>query len=144
MEDVSFQSPAFARVGVLDGEVFLARTRDGEADIGHQGDHAGAVSDGADGNLVEDPSLDLPTGLGPLRGLKDGLDLLRAAGVHWVGPAVGLVHQVAKGIKGGLIAGRGDVQASARGKVEARGAEVQLHAALVAVADPEDVELLGV
>jgi hypothetical protein len=34
MEDVSFQSPAFARVGVLDGEVFLARTRDGEADIG--------------------------------------------------------------------------------------------------------------
>ena len=35
MEDVSFQSPAFACVGVLDGEVFLARTRDGEADIGH-------------------------------------------------------------------------------------------------------------
>jgi hypothetical protein len=52
MEDVSFQSPAFAGVGVLDGEVFLARTRDGEADIGHQGNHAGAVGDGADGNLV--------------------------------------------------------------------------------------------
>lgn len=77
-------------------------------------------------------------------GFKDRLDLLRAVGVHRVGPAVGLVHQVAKGIEGGLIAGRGDVQALARGKVEARGAEVQLDAALVAVADPEDVELLGV
>lgn len=88
--------------------------------------------------------MDLLAGLGTLRGLKDGLDLLRAAGVHWVGPAVGLVHQVAKGIEGGLIAGRGDVQAAARGKVEARGAEVQLDAAFVAVADPEDVELFGV
>lgn len=144
MEDVSFQSPAFARVGVLDGEVFLARTRDGEADIGHQGDHAGAVSDGADGNLVEDPALDLLAGLGALRGLKDGLNLLRAVGVHRVGPAVCLVHQVAKGIEGGLIARRCDIQAAASGQVKARGAEVQLDAALVTVTDPEDVELLGV
>lgn len=144
MEDVSFQSPALARVGVLDGEVFLARTRDGEADISHQGDHGGAVGDGADGNFVEDPGLDFLAGFGALRCLKDGLHLLRAAGVHWVGPAMGLVHQVAKGIEGGLIAGRGNVQAAARGKVEARGAEVQLDAAFVAVTDPEDVELLGV
>jgi hypothetical protein len=143
-EDVSFQAPAFARVGVLDGEVFLARARDGEADIGHQGDHAGAVGDGADGNLVEDPCVDLLAALGTLWGLKDGLHLLRVVGVHRIGPAVGLVHQVAKGIEGGLIAGRGDVQAAARGKVEARGAEVQLYTALVAVADPQDVELLGV
>jgi hypothetical protein len=144
MEDVSFKSPAFARVGVLDGEVFLARSRDGEADIGHQRDHAGAVGDGADGNLVEDPGLDLLARLGPLRGFKDGLHLLSAVGVHRVGPAVGLIHQVAKGIECGLIAGRGDVEAAARGQVEARGAEVQLDAALMAVANPEDVELLGV
>jgi hypothetical protein len=144
MEDVSFQSPAFARVGVVDGEVFLARAGDGEANVGHQRDHAGAVGDGAYGNLVKDPALDLLTGLGALRGLKDGLHLLRAMGVHRVGPTVCLVHQVAKGVKSGLIAGRGDVQAAARGQVEARGAEVQLDAALVAVANPEDVELLGV
>ena len=144
MEDVSLQSPALARVGVLDSEVFLARARDGEADIGHQGDHAGAVGDGADGNLVEDPALDFLAGLGALRGFKDGLHLLRAVGLHGVGPALGLVHHVAKGIEGGLIAGRGDVQAAARGKVEARGAEMQLDAAFVAVADPEDVELFGV
>jgi hypothetical protein len=144
MEDVSFQSPALARVGVLHGEVFLARTRDDEADIGHQRDHAGAVGDGADGNLVEDPALDLLAGLGALRGLKDGLNLLRAVGVHRVGPAVCLVHQVAEGVECGLIAGRGDVQAAARGQVETRGAEVQLDAAFVAVTDPEDVELLGV
>jgi hypothetical protein len=144
MEDVSFQSPALARVGVLDGEVFLARARDGEADIGHQDDHAGAVGDSADGNLVEDPALDLLAGLGALWGFEDGLHLLRAVGVHRIGPAVGLVHQIAKGIEGGLIARRGDVQAAARGQVEARGAEVQFDAALVAVADPEDVELLRV
>lgn len=88
--------------------------------------------------------MDLLAGLGALRGFNDGLHLLRAVGVHRVGPAVGLVHQVAKGIEGGLIARRGDVQAAARGQVEARGAEVQLDAALVAVADPEDVELFGV
>lgn len=144
MEDVSFQSPALARVGVLDGEVVLARARDGEADIVHQRDHAGAVGDSADGNLVEDPALDLLAGLGALRGLKDGLNLLRAVGVHRVGPAVCLVHQIAKGVEGGLIARRCDVQASARGQVEARGAEVELDAAFVAVADPEDVELLWV
>lgn len=144
MEDVSFQSPALARVGVLDGEVILARAGNGEADVGHQGDHAGAAGDGADGNFVENPALDLLAGLGALRGLKNGLHLLRAVGIHGVGPAVCLIHQVAKGIEGGLIAGRGDVQAPARGQVEARGAEVQLDAALVAMADPKDVELLGV
>ena len=52
---VSFQSPAFAREGILDGEVFLARAKDGEAGIGHQRDHAGEVGDGAEGSLVEDP-----------------------------------------------------------------------------------------
>lgn len=144
MEDVSFQSPALARVGVLDGEVFLARAWDGEANVGHQGDHAGAVGDGADGNLVEDPRLDFLAGLGARCGLKDGLNLLRAVGVHRISPVVGLVHQVAQRVEGGLIAGRGDVQAAAGGQVETRGAEVQLDAAFVAVADPEDVELLGV
>ncbi len=88
--------------------------------------------------------MDLLAGLGALWGLKDGLNLLRAMGVHRVGPAVGLIHQVAKGIEGGLIAGRGDVQAASRGQVEARGAEVELDAAFVAVTDPEDVELLRV
>ena len=142
MEDVSFQSPAFARVGVLDGEVFLARAGDSEADIGHQRDHAGAVGDGADGNLVDDPALHLLAGLGALSGFEDRLHLLRAVGVHRVGPAVGQVHQIAEGVECSLIAGRGDVQAAARGQVEARSAEVQLHAALMAVAYPEDVELL--
>lgn len=88
--------------------------------------------------------MDLLAGLGALWGFKDGLNLLRAVGVHGIGPAVGLVHQVTKGIEGGLIAGRGDVEAAAGGQVETRGAEVQLDAAFVAVADPEDVELLGV
>ena len=88
--------------------------------------------------------MDLLAGLGALRGFKCGLNLLRAVGVHRVGPTVCLVHQVTQGIEGGLIAGRGDVQAAAGGQIEARGAEVQLDAALMAMADPEDVELLRV
>ena len=88
--------------------------------------------------------MDLLAGLGALRGFEDGLNLLRAVGVHRVGPTVGLVHQVAKGIEGGLIAGRGDVQAAAGGQVKAWSAEVELDAALMAMADPEDVELLRV
>lgn len=88
--------------------------------------------------------MDLLAGLGALRGFKDGVHLLRAVGIHRVSPAVCLVHQVAQRVECGLIARRGDVQAAARGQVEARGTEVQLDAAFVAVADPEDVELLGV
>lgn len=45
-------------IRVLGGEVVLARTRYGEADIGHEVDQAGGVCDGADRNLVEDPGLD--------------------------------------------------------------------------------------
>ena len=88
--------------------------------------------------------MNLLAGLGALWRLKDGLHLLRAVGVHRISPVVGLVHQVAQRVEGGLIAGRGDVQAAAGGQVETRGAEVQLDAAFVAVTDPEDVELLGV
>ena len=61
--------------------------------------------------------MDLLAGLGAVRGFQDGLHLLRAVGIHRVGPAVGLVHQIAQRVEGGLIAGRGDVQAAARGEV---------------------------
>lgn len=40
--------------------------------------------------------MDLLAGLGALRRFKDGLNLLRAVGIHRVSPAMGLVHQVAE------------------------------------------------
>jgi hypothetical protein len=42
-----------------------------------------------------------------------------------IGPAVALVHHIAQRIEGGLIAGRRDVQATARGQLQAWRAEAR-------------------
>lgn len=78
------------------------------------------------------------------RGLDGVAHFLGALQLHGIGPAVALVHQVAQAVKGVLVARRRDVQASACGQLQARGAEVQLDAVLVAVTDPEHVVLLAV
>ncbi len=55
-----------------------------------------------------------------------------------------LVEHVAQGIHGLLIAGRSDVEALARREFHARRAEVQLHAAFMAVPYPEHIDLVAV
>jgi hypothetical protein len=45
MEDFSFQTPAFAGVGVLGGQISFACAGDVEASIGKGVEHAAAVSD---------------------------------------------------------------------------------------------------
>jgi hypothetical protein len=45
MENVSFQAPAFAGLGVLGGQVGLANSGQVEARIGKSVDHAGAILD---------------------------------------------------------------------------------------------------
>jgi hypothetical protein len=45
MEDVSFQTPALAGVGVLRGQVGFARTGDVEASIDERVEHAATISD---------------------------------------------------------------------------------------------------
>jgi len=59
-------------------------------------------------------------------------------------PAVALVNQVARAVVGVLIPRWGDVQAAPGGQLQARGAEMQLDAVLMTVADPEHVVLLTV
>ena len=83
-----------------------------------------------------------PVGAG--RGLDGVAHLLGALQLHRIGPAVALVHQVAQAVKGVLIARRCDVEAAPGGQLQARGAEVQLDAVLVAVTDPEHIVLLSV
>ena len=55
-----------------------------------------------------------------------------------------LVEHVAQGIHGLLVAGRSDVKALAGCELHARRAEVQFHAAFMAVSDPEHVDLVAV
>ena len=55
-----------------------------------------------------------------------------------------LVEHVAQGIHCLLVARRGDVEALAGSQLHARRAEMQLDAALMAVPDPEHVDLVAV
>ncbi len=128
----------------MDGQVILARTGHLEARIGEGGDHAGAILDQPDGNLVADPGMKAVAPGGAVRGLRHRLDLGGTLHVHGVGPAVGLVHQVAQAVEGAFIAGRGDVEAAPAVQLHARRAEMQLDAILVGVAHPEAGIAVGI
>ena len=96
------------------------------------------------GYLIHDPVLDGLAALGACGCLDGPLHLLGARRVHRVGPAVLLVQHIAQRVIGALIAGRRDVQAAARDQIHARSAEMQLHAVLMGVADPEHVMALTI
>lgn len=81
---------------------------------------------------------------GAVGGLRYRLDLGRALHVHGVGPAVGLVHQVAQAVEGALVAGRGNVEAAPAVQLHARRAEMQLDAILMGVAHPEAGIAVGI
>ena len=115
-----------------------------EASIGERVDHAGAVRYQADADLVLQPSVQLVSALCAGWGLNGVADLLGALQLHWVGPAVALVHHIAQAVEGLLIAGRRNVQTSARGQLQARCAEVKLNAVFVGMPDPEHLILLRV
>ena len=72
------------------------------------------------------------------------LGLGRALHVHGIGPAVGLVHQVAQAVEGALIAGRGNVEAAPAVQLHTRRAEMQLDTILVGVAHPETGVAVGI
>ncbi|WP_407936310.1 hypothetical protein [Litorivita pollutaquae] len=111
MENLSFQTPAFVRVGVLGGQVGFADARQVEACVGERINHAGAVSDQANADLVLQPCVQLVAALGTGWGLDGVAHLLGALQLHRIGPAVALVHHVAQAVEGILISGRRDVQA---------------------------------
>lgn len=96
------------------------------------------------GYLIHDPVLDGLAALGACGCLDGPLHLLGARRVYRVGPAVLLVQHIAQRVIGALIARWRDVQAAARDEIHARGAEMQLDAVLMGVADPEHVMALAV
>ncbi|KAA8605070.1 hypothetical protein AL036_20925 [Salipiger aestuarii] len=144
MENLSFQTPTFAGVGVVGGQISFANAGQVETCVGKCIDHAGAVGDQTDANLVLQPLMQLVTALGAGRGLDGVADLLGALQFHWVGPAVALVHHITQAVEGVLITGRRDIQAAARGQLQARRAEVKLDPVFVGMSDPEHVILLRV
>jgi len=95
MENLSFQSPALAGVGVLGGDVILAGTGDLESRVSECVDHAGAVSNGADANLIEDPIVQRFATLRAGWGLNRRPYLPCAFWLQRVCPTVRLVQQVA-------------------------------------------------
>ena len=86
--------------------------------------------------------MQLVPAMGAGRCLDGVAHLLGALQLHRIGPAVALVHQIAQAVIGVLVARWRDVQAAPGGQFQARGAEVQLDAVLMAVTDPEHVILL--
>ena len=76
-------------------------------------------------------------------GVFDQADsIARPFGGQWIGPPLFLVERVPQGVEGGLITRRRDVQAAPAGQLHARRHEMQFDAALVGVADPENVALV--
>jgi hypothetical protein len=141
MENLSFQTPAFAGVGVLGSQIGFARARDVEARIDEGVEHACTVSDEADADLIQNPRMQFVAPLSAGWGFDGVADLLRAFQLHRIGPAVALVHHIAQAVEGVLISGRCDVQAAPRGQLQARCAEVKLDAVFVGMSDPKHLIL---
>jgi hypothetical protein len=141
MENLSFQSPALAGVGVLGGQVGFADAGQVEACVSKCIDHAGAVSDQAHADLILQPRMQLVAPLCTGWGLNGVADILGALQLHRIGPAVALVHYIAQAVKGVLVARWCDVQAPPRVQFQARRAEVKLYTVFVGMSDPEHVIL---
>jgi hypothetical protein len=133
MENLSFQTPALAGVGVLGGQVGLTDAGQVEARVCKRIDHGCAVCDQTDADLVLQPRMQLVATLSARWRLYGVADLLRALQLHRIGPAMALVHHVAQAVEGFLVAGRSDIQAAARGQLQARRAEVKLDAVFVGI-----------
>ncbi|WP_259964233.1 hypothetical protein [Leisingera aquaemixtae] len=114
MENLSFQPPALARVGVAGSDVGLACPRQVEACVGERVDHGRAVGDQAHIDLVLYPGVQLVSAMRARRGLKCVADFLGALHIHRIGPAVALVHHVAQAVIGVLVARRRDIEALPR------------------------------
>ncbi|GAA3857693.1 hypothetical protein GCM10022404_05670 [Celeribacter arenosi] len=144
MKNLSFQTPALAGVGVLGGDVVLAGAGDLEARIGQSVDHAGAVGNDADADLIEDPIMQRFATLRAGRRFNRRPHFTGAFWVQRVCPTVRFVQQIAQAGKGGLMSWRRDVQGLASVELKAWRAEVQLDVALVCMAHPEAIVLIPV
>jgi hypothetical protein len=113
MENLSFQTPALASVGVLGCEVGVANAGQVEVRVCESVNHAATVIDQANAALIQNPRVQLIAPLYAGWGFDGVADLLGALQLHRVCPAVALIHHVPQAVKSSLITGRRDVQAPA-------------------------------
>lgn len=142
-EQVSFQAPALVRLGVAHGDVVFAGARQVETCHRQSLCHARAVKDCAGLDALDDPVMDQLAGIAALDALDEADGLAGTFRRHRIVPAVLLVQDVAQGVVVLLVAGRRNVEAAPARKLHAWGHEMQLDAALVGMADPKHVALVG-
>ncbi|MFD1747032.1 hypothetical protein ACFSE1_16270 [Rhizobium helianthi] len=94
-------------------------------------------------DALDDPVMDQLAGIAAPDALDEADRLARALGRHRIAPAVFLVQNVAQGVVVLLVAGRRDVETASAHKLHARRYEMQLDAALMGVADPKHIALVG-
>ncbi|WP_432443607.1 hypothetical protein [Rhizobium grahamii] len=142
-EQVSFQTPALVGLWVAHGDIIFAGARQVETRRRQGFGHARTVMDVAGLDALDDPVVNQLTGIATPDALDEADGLTGALRRHRVVPAVFLVQNIAQGVIVLLVAGRRDVEAAPARKLHARRHEMQLDAALVGVADPKHIALVG-
>lgn len=142
-EQVSFQTPALVRQRIAHGDVVFAGARQVETCRCQSLSHARAVADFAGLDALDDPVMDQLARIAAPDALYEADGLAGALPRHRIVPAVFLVQNIAQGVVMLLVAGRRDVEAAPADKLHARRHEMQLDAALVCVAHPKHIALVG-
>jgi hypothetical protein len=142
-EQVSFQAPALVRLRIAHGDVVFAGARQVETCRRQSLGHARAVADVAGLDALDDPVMDQLTGIAAPDALDEADGLAGTLRRHRIVPTVFLVQDVAQGVVMFLVAGWCDVETAPARKLHARRHEMQFDAALVGMADPEHIALVG-
>ncbi|WP_432444424.1 hypothetical protein [Rhizobium leguminosarum] len=142
-EQVSFQAPALVRLRIAHGDVIFSGARQVEPRRHQSFCHALAVTDVAGLDALDDPVMDQLSGIAAPDALDEAYRLAGALRRHRVVPAVFLVQNIAHGVVMLLVAGRCDVETAPARKLHAWRHEMQLDAALVGMADPKHIVLVG-
>jgi len=142
-EQVSFQAPALVRLWVARGDVIFAGARQVETCRPQSLGHARAVTDFAGLDALDDPVMDELARITAPDAFDEADGFAGALRCHWVIPAVFLVQNIAQGVVVLLVAGWRDIEAAPAHKLHAWGHEMQLDAALVGMADPKHIALVG-
>ena len=142
-EQVSFQTPALVRLRIAHGDVVFAGARQIETCRRQSLGHARAVADVAGLDALDDPVMDQLAGIAAPDAFDEADGLAGALRRHRIVPTVFLVQNIAQGVVVLLIARRRDVETAAARKLHARRHKMQLDAALMGVAHPKDIVLVG-
>lgn len=95
-------------------------------------------------DALDDPVMDQLAGIAAPDAFDEADGLAGALRRYRVIPAVFLIQNIAQGVVVLLVAGWRDIEAAPASKLHARGHEMQLDAALVGMADPKHIVLVGI